>query len=98
MKELMELLKNLPLVALGILLSILIPILRAKLPGSRAQVSQASYIQYVRPYLIIAIFSLLTSIVILAFLGDSVQTIKWNGLLLAGYAWDSTLQKVTEVN
>ena len=46
-----------------------------------------------RPYALLAIFSLAVSILIVAFLGDKLST--WQSAMIAGYLWDSTLQKLT---
>lgn len=87
-------------VCLGILLSIVLPMLRVLLPsppaGGKAVAGETrSYFQRVwpvlKPYLVVALFSALTGIIIVAFANESLKV--WHVALLAGYAWDSTLQK-----
>jgi len=46
-----------------------------------------------RPYLKLACFSLITAIVILAFLDAPLTS--WRAGFAAGYLWDSTLQKIS---
>ena len=46
-----------------------------------------------RPYAILAVFSLAVSLLIVTLLGDKLAT--WRVALIAGYLWDSTLQKIT---
>jgi hypothetical protein len=46
-----------------------------------------------RPYVVVGVFSLAVSVLIVAFLGDKLKT--WESALIAGYVWDSTLQKIT---
>jgi len=94
MNDLQDVLRQLPWVTLGIVLSIVIPILRAQLPDSRMKALKIPFQQYAKSYLIIAAFSLLTAFVILAFVEG--QDLGWNGLLLAGFAWDSTIQKLVD--
>lgn len=48
----------------------------------------------VRKYLLLLAFSLLTAFLIVAALGDSIGT--WGAAFIAGYAWDSTIQKITQ--
>jgi hypothetical protein len=81
-------------VTLGIIISIILPILRSRLPKSKLQAEDSWTV--IRPYLIVGLFSLLTSILILAFLEDSITDFKSG--LLAGYAWDATLQKIAETD
>jgi hypothetical protein len=79
------------LVAAGIAVSILIPILRRLLPKP-GPAGVAGFWKKIKPYFVVGVFSLLTAILIVAFLGDSLQD--WRAAILAGYTWDSTLQKV----
>ena len=92
-------------VALGIAVSVLLPIIRQYLPAPTRggggggpfleQFNQKlhEFWEMSRPYIITAIFSLIVALVILAFLGDSIKT--WQSAFLAGYTADSTLQKIT---
>ena len=82
---------------LGIVISIVLPILRALLP--RPPVAAAAppkfmvaLWNYAKPYLVVGVFSLLTAFLIIALTGETVNTFKAG--LLAGYLWDSTLQKL----
>jgi hypothetical protein len=75
----------------GILVSIILPILRRFLPRPRTLVADGAPW---RRYAAVGAFSLLTAVVVLAFGKGSVSSWQWFDALLAGYAWDSTLQKV----
>jgi len=76
---------------LGILISIILPILRQLLPKPAPFVSEASAW---KRYAGIGLFSLITAVVVVALGKGSVSGWFWYDALLAGYAWDSTLQKV----
>ena len=85
--------------AVGILLSIMLPILKVLIPKPKPPTEAKGFgeqgkkaWEILRPYVITTIFSLLTAILIVAFATDSLKT--WNIAVLAGYAWDSTLQKI----
>ncbi len=86
-------------VALGVIISIILPILRAMLPKAvvttlAKKESRVSKLWAVtKPYVVTGIFSLLVAVVIVAFLGDAIDT--WQKAFLAGYTADSTLQKLT---
>lgn len=83
---------------LGILISILLPILRGLLPkppgvqGVRSTLS--TFWTYAKPYVVVGMFSLLTGFLIVAFTWGTLHD--WRAALLAGYAWDSTLQKIAK--
>ncbi len=87
---------------LGIIVSILLPILRGLLPRpAGAVVANAAAMGFLsalwdhaKPYLVVGLFSLLTGILIVAFTYGTLKD--WRAALLAGYAWDSTLQKLTK--
>ena len=53
------------------------------------------YWPYAKPYIIVGVFSLLVAILIFAFSKESIDD-KWGLAVLAGYAWDSTLQKLAK--
>ncbi|MEO1032210.1 MAG: hypothetical protein AAFX55_12435 [Bacteroidota bacterium] len=78
---------------LGIILSIILPLLRAQLPSAGNR-SVTNFKTYAKPYLIVGLFSILTSLLVLAFV--YTPDLVWRDALLAGYAWDSTLQKLTQ--
>jgi Na+/melibiose symporter-like transporter len=81
------------LVVAGILVSILLPIfLRVFYPGAAA--AAGGRWKAAMPYIAIGAASLVAAVIVLAFAGKEVQTWEWQNALLAGYAWDSTLQKV----
>lgn len=80
-------------VFLGIVISIILPILKNKLPTSRTNANLLlSELNLMNPYIIVGIFSLLTAFLLLVVGGNSIED--WRGALLCGYAWDSTLQKL----
>jgi hypothetical protein len=82
------------LVALGIVVSVIIPILREGLPKPGAEGSALEgFLEIARPYVVLGLFSLATGLILVAFAGDTVRQ-SWQTAVLAGYAWDSTLQKI----
>ena len=76
---------------LGIVISIILPILRQLLP--KPIVTTTGFSAWKR-YVAAGVFSLLTAVILVAFGKDSVSGWFWYDALLVGYAWDSTLQKV----
>lgn len=79
-------------VVVGIVLSILVPILRAMLPKPKAGYAAAKGLA--RELGVVAAFSALVGVLVIAFAGEQVDQWGWRMALLAGYAWDSTLQKI----
>lgn len=78
--------------ALGVLISIVLPLLRAQLPKPpQPGLVNISNHEKLKPYLITAAFSLISAFLVIA---NLAATIPWNEALIAGYAWDSTLQKM----
>ena len=86
---------------LGIIISVILPILRQSLPkpataGFAAHVSEGSRLgrfwTVAWPYLALGLFSALSAFLIVASVGNSLND--YRAALLAGYAWDSTLQKL----
>ena len=75
--------------ALGIVISVILPILRALLP--KPSPDQGTW-DVIKPYVILGVFSLVAAILIVAASGESLKD--WRAALVAGYAWDSTLQKL----
>ena len=76
---------------IGILISIVLPILRQFLPKPiAATLGVAAWKRYV----LTGIFSLLTAVILVAFGKGSASSWFWYDAVLIGYAWDSTLQKV----
>jgi len=91
------LLENYIFCALGVFISILLPILRQSLPqpkgGTAGMTSFFSrFATKAKPYVVSGVFSVIVAILIIAFVGDSITN--WEGALLIGYAWDSTIQKI----
>jgi hypothetical protein len=76
---------------MGILISIVLPLLRKQLPVAAALIREAPP---AKTYWIIGLFSLLTAVLVVAFGGAAVKGWEWYTAILAGYAWDSTLQKI----
>lgn len=84
---------------LGIVISTLLPPLwayvRAKFtppPPGQKGFAVADLIEFAKPYAALGFASALTAILLVAFAGDKMTS--WQAALLAGYAWDSTLQKL----
>ena len=79
--------------SLGVLISIVLSILRALLPQPPKQglVEAKTTKDIIKPYLITGLFSLISGILIYA---GFVEEIEPKAAILAGYAWDSTLQKI----
>jgi len=75
----------------GILISIALPILRESIPGGKLR-GFAELWEIIKPYLVIGLFSLLTALLVVAFTQGTLTD--WKAALLAGYAWDSTIQKL----
>ena len=87
--------------ALGIVISVILPIIWEavyryfpKTPTTNETIPPTliAFWRIVMPYLLLGLASLLTAMLIVAFVGDQLTSIK--AALLAGYAWDSTLQKL----
>ncbi len=85
----------------GIVISVLLPIgweaVRRYFPTSQPKGMDTvlpSIWAVVKPYAILGLVSALTAILLLAFVGDAI--VDWRAALLAGYAWDSTLQKLAK--
>jgi len=85
------------LVAVGVAISVVLPIVRQSLPvpssGTAGVGGLLGWVwQKAKPYLAIGAFSLVTAVLIVAFTGDTFKSPQ--AALLAGYAWDSTIQKL----
>jgi hypothetical protein len=87
------------IVAAGIAISFLLPLLKKAWEASRPSLADSGQTYWsrfwskVKPYFLIAIISLVTAILVMAIAGDGAIP-DWQSALLLGYAWDSTLQKV----
>ncbi len=89
----MNLLETYLVVAVGILISIALPILRRYLPKPTVQVMGSPILTVIRPYIIVGIFSMVMAIVVVAFVGDILEQ-DWRVALITGIGWDSIWQKV----
>jgi len=85
-------------VALGVVASVVLPLIRALLPKPNVSFRQWAGLLWpkIRPYVVTAVFSLVVAALLMAFLGDTIST--WRSALLAGYSFDSTLQKLSTGN
>ena len=86
---------------LGIVISVILPILRQSLPNSTTMKmmvpapEESGLHQFWRvawPFLALGLFSALSAFLIVASVGNNLKD--YRAALLAGYAWDSTLQKL----
>lgn len=85
----------------GIVISTILPILwqyvRAQFPLPKGMVGEpraglSELFVTMKPYLALCLASALTAVLLVAFLGDNLTDAR--AAILAGYAWDSTLQKL----
>ena len=83
-------------VALGIAISVALPLIRAMLPKPPQAMAGRSWRERVSPYVWTGVFSLITAVLIIAATGDFLDS--WSKALLAGYMYDSTIQKWTTGN
>lgn len=83
---------------LGIVISVVLPplwaVVRQRFPadGATPKGLAADIWDITRPYLALGAASALTALLLVAFLGDNL--VDPRAAILAGYAWDSTLQKL----
>lgn len=90
--------------ALGVAISVILPLVRAALPAPPGQLDSArgSLWAVAKPYVATAVFSLVVAALIVAYLDDPAappeDRLTARGALLAGYAMDSTLQKMSTGN
>ncbi|MBC9032935.1 hypothetical protein IAG41_11070 [Sphingomonas sp. JC676] len=86
----------------GIVISVLLPVIwvavRAAFPAPAGPAGlrddSKKLWTIIKPYLLLGIASAMTAIIIMFALGKQVETAQ--AAMLAGYAWDSTLQKLTK--
>lgn len=87
----------------GIVVSVLLPIIweavsryfprsQNAAPAMAAPPLVLAFWRVMMPYLLLGVASSLTALLIVAALGDTLKD--YRAALLAGYAWDSTLQKL----
>jgi hypothetical protein len=86
-----------PYVVLGIVISVILPILRQSLPkpkeGKFLGKRFAERIWPIaEPYVYLGIASLVIGVLVVAFSGESLAD--WKAALLLGFSWDSILQKL----
>lgn len=82
---------------LGIVISIVLPILRQSLPKPKQNTLGVAPFKtrlwdIAKPYCVIGLFSLLVGVLVVASAGDTIKD--WRLAVLLGYSWDSTLQKL----
>jgi hypothetical protein len=86
----------------GIVISVLLPVLWVSVrsyfpakagPAGLREDGNALW-SAIKPYFLLGIASAATALLVMFALGDQVTTAK--AAMLAGYAWDSTLQKLTK--
>lgn len=87
-------------VAASILLPIMVGAVREQFKAAQPAARTSRWTRLIRvvwpplkKYMLLLCFSLVMALVIVAVLGKKIQT--WDVAFLAGYAWDSTLQKLT---
>lgn len=90
----------------GVITSILLPIIirsvrtqfKEAVPADIAESSLMRILRiawpYLQKYLTLLAFSTLTALLIVAFMGDKLTG--WGQAFVVGYAWDSTIQKITQ--
>ena len=83
-----------PYAVLGIAISVILPILKKSLIKSQSKQEDAKKTlkEIARPYLIIGAISMCVGLLVVAFSGDTLKD--WSTALMAGFTWDSILQKV----
>ncbi len=83
-------------VAGGVAISVILPVLRALLPRPPKTLAVVDRWERIRPYVATGLFSLIVAVLIVAAMGSRLDS--WSTALIAGYTWDSTLQKLTTGN
>ena len=86
--------------SLGVLISVLLPVLRQYLPEVSKEKGETSglggplhtFWLVARPYFVMGIISLLIGLLVVAAMQETLTD--WRAALLAGYAGDSTIQKL----
>lgn len=86
-------------VAGGIVISVIYPILRQALPRPKAGLAGVPALlpriwDATKPYLATLIFALITAPLIMAFLGDRIDSL--SSALLSGFAWQATIEKAKD--
>jgi hypothetical protein len=78
----------------GIAISVFLPILTALLPKPLGRTLAAGVLPEIRPYILTGLFAVVAAIVVIAAAGDAAHSWTPSQALIAGYSWDSTLQKL----
>jgi uncharacterized membrane protein len=97
-------------IVIGIIISVIIPILRTLLPkptrealkeairGEKGTPTRwAIFSEAAMPYFYLAIFSVVTAVIVLAYLGSGASGITWGNAVIYGFTWDSILQKAVGI-
>jgi hypothetical protein len=83
-------------VALGVFVAVIFPLLRAAI-GPKPMGVLGGIPPWLKKYLLILAFSLVTAIIVLAIYLSSTEgglkTVQWFTLFLLGFAWESTIEK-----
>lgn len=84
-------------ISLGVVIAIVWPILKAKVQGAFALDAGNALPAWVRRYAILAAFALMTGLLLFAWWRSQHPTekIMWYTALLLGFAWESTMEKLT---
>ncbi len=77
------------IVAAGVSISVILPIVRQQYPKPIAPLTR---LKVAKPYIFVGIGSLITALLIVVYMGDSLTTAK--AALIAGFTADSILQKM----
>lgn len=83
---------------LGVVMSVALPILWASVrrsfptPKAKAAFRAAGFYRQIKPYLILGLASSATALLLMIVFRESITDHKM--AILAGYAWDSTLQRL----
>jgi hypothetical protein len=83
-------------VAGGVVISVILPLIKALLPVPGSRALGRRIWPRIRPYVATGLFSLIVAVLVVAAMGDKLATPAQ--ALIAGYMWDSTLQKLTTGN
>ncbi len=75
--------------SLGVIISVILPIIRAYIPTPPLS---PNFWAIAKPYIFLGLFSLIVSILLIAYAGNALTDPR--EALLLGYAWDSTVQKI----
>jgi len=82
------------LVVIGIIISIVYPILRQAIPRPKnaAPALLTRIWEALKPYIIVLIIALISAPLVIAFMGEKINN--YESAILAGFAWESILEKI----